>query len=166
MQNSLCACFTGHRPHRLAWGYDESDLRCKELKLELLRSVYDAANSGYQRFYCGMALGVDLYAAETVLAMKNVLPELSLHCVLPCRGQADAWPPASRQRHRNILALADSVTVLNEAYHDRCMQERNRYMVDRATLLIAVYDGVSLGGTRQAIEYARKKGIEIMRIPA
>ena len=40
---------------------------------------------------------------------------------------------------------------------------RNRYLVDHANFLIAVYDGKP-GGTQYTVEYARKKGLEIVQI--
>ncbi len=39
-----------------------------------------------------------------------------------------------------------------------CMQRRNRYMVDRSSLLIAVYDGIPQGGTLNTLSYAMGKG--------
>jgi uncharacterized phage-like protein YoqJ len=44
------------------------------------------------------------------------------------------------------------------------MQRRNRYMVDHASLLIAVFDGQS-GGTQNTIQYAMERGLEIVDIP-
>ena len=43
------------------------------------------------------------------------------------------------------------------------MQRRNRYLIDHADCLIAVYDGQP-GGTRYTVEYAQKKGLYIMII--
>ena len=37
----------------------------------------------------------------------------------------------------------------------------NRYMVDRSTLLIGVYNGAPKGGTAYTVKYAQKKGLEI-----
>ena len=45
-----------------------------------------------------------------------------------------------------------------------CMQRRNRYMVEHASLPIAVHDGLP-GGTRRTIEYALRRGIGIVDIP-
>ena len=39
------------------------------------------------------------------------------------------------------------------------MLRRDRYLVDHASLLIAVYDGM-LGGTMYTLSYAMKKGVE------
>lgn len=40
------------------------------------------------------------------------------------------------------------------------MQKRNKYMVDKSNLLIAIYNGCE-GGTKQTIEYARQQNINI-----
>lgn len=104
-----------------------------------------------------MAQGVDLYAAEAVLKLKQARPEVALECVLPFRGHGDSPRGTVKSRYRSILEQADAVTVLSEAYHPLCMLARNRYMVDHTQSVIAVYDGAA-GGTRQTIEYARQKG--------
>ena len=41
---------------------------------------------------------------------------------------------------------------------------RDRYMVDHASLLIAAFDG-SPGGTRYTVEYAMRRGLEIVDLP-
>ena len=45
------------------------------------------------------------------------------------------------------------------------MMRRNRYMVDNAAVLIAVYNG-SPGGTRNTMLYAMRQGLEIIEIEA
>ena len=50
-------------------------------------------------------------------------------------------------------------------YSRGCMQRRNRYLVDHATMLIAVHDGLP-GGTQKTIAYAMERGIEIMDTPS
>ena len=44
------------------------------------------------------------------------------------------------------------------------MIERNRYMVDRAKSLIAVYDGKGSGGTAATVQYAMSKDVKIIVI--
>ena len=62
------------------------------------------------------------------------------------------------------MDACDYETLVQEQYTPDCMQRRNRYMVDHATLLIAVHDGQS-GGTRRTIEYAMRRGLDIVDIP-
>ena len=128
-------CFTGHRPAKLPWGYNESDPRCVKLKERIADAVLLAYQEGYRHFLCGMAQGCDLYFCEAVLALRERYPEVTVEAAIPCPTQADAWPEA----------------------------ERDRYMVDHAMLLIAAFDGTA-GGTRYTVEYALRRGIEIFDV--
>ena len=58
-----------------------------------------------------------------------------------------------RSRWSALVVQCDKKTVLQEYYTPDCMLRRNRYMVDRSAMVIAVYDG-SNGGTRRTLEYA------------
>ena len=56
MRGRPCSCaFTGHRPGKLPWGEDESDLRCIALKAKLRAAVESAIHEGMEHFICGMA---------------------------------------------------------------------------------------------------------------
>ena len=165
MRGRPCSCaFTGHRPGKLPWGEDESDLRCIALKAKLRAAVESAIHEGMEHFICGMAEGCDLYFAETVLALKSTYPHITLEAAIPCPSQADGWGEAQKSRYRAILARCDYETMVQQSYTPGCMQRRNRYMVDHASLLIAVNDGVR-GGTRSTIEYAFKRGVNVLDIP-
>ena len=69
-----------------------------------------------------------------------------------------------RRRWRGLIGACDEQTLLQENYSPHCMQRRNRYMVDHAGLLIAVFDGQS-GGTRGTVQYAMSRGLQIVDIP-
>ena len=43
------------------------------------------------------------------------------------------------------------------------MLERNRFMVNNSSLMIALFDGLP-GGTESTIEYAQSQGLEIIII--
>lgn len=60
-----CA-FTGHRPHKLPWKYDETDSRCIRLKTALNDQIVRLMESGVIRFFNGMAERVD-YEKKTVM---------------------------------------------------------------------------------------------------
>ena len=45
------------------------------------------------------------------------------------------------------------------------MNRRNRYMVDRSSLLLAVYDGIPQGGTMNTLAYAMRKGVQTVIVP-
>lgn len=161
MKEFTCA-FTGHRPKSFPWKYNETAPDCVLLKGVLAEQIKALADRGMTDFLSGMAQGVDLWCAQIVLGLKEKNPALRLHCILPCEGQEIKWPVAERERYHSILRQADEVVYVNRAYHSDCMLERNRYMVDRASVLLAVYDETYRSGTGMTIRYAKKLGREII----
>jgi len=99
-----------------------------------------------------------------VLALKKENPTLKLHCILPCEGQADKWSVSARELYFSTLEQADSVVYVGREYSKDCMLERNRYLVDHAAGLLAVYNGEQRGGTAMTVRYARKLKREIIVI--
>ena len=157
-------CFTGHRPNKLPWGYREEDPRCLLLKNRIRDALEAAWEEGYRHFLCGMAMGCDLYFAEAVLDLRRRGKHLTLEAAVPCPAQADRWPSAQRLRYQKLLSQCDYVTVLSAVYTPGCMQLRDRYMVDHASLLIAAFDGSS-GGTRYTVEYALRRRCGVVDLP-
>ena len=154
-------CFTGHRPGKLPWRYDEGDPRCLDLKRRMADAVEAAYAQGFRHFLCGMALGCDLYFCECVLELRERHPDVTVEAAIPCPTQADAWPPDQRARYERLVAACDFETLVSSQYTPSCMQRRDRYMVDHAALLIAAFDGTA-GGTRYTVEYAMRRGVSIV----
>ena len=151
------ACsFTGHRPAGFTFGHDESHPQFLKIKALLEERVALLAGNGVATFYSGMASGVDQWCAEIVLELKKTNPDIRLIAVRPCETQADRWNEEQRERHYNTLALCDDVITLYKKYTKSCMYERNRFLVDNAQYVLAVYDGGSKGGTAYTIGYAKK----------
>ena len=146
----VCAV-TGHRV--LSSDFSNEELRAA------LRAL---AAAGVRTFLCGMALGFDLLCAEEVLLLREELPVRLVACI-PCADQAARYPKFARERYERILDRCDERAVLHERYCDGCMFERNRYMVDRADLLLAYFTG-RRGGTKYTVGYAEKRGIPVYLI--
>ena len=160
MNRETTCCFTGHRPDKLPWGEHEQDHRCQALKLQLMKALEQAYGAGCRHFIVGMARGADLYFAEAVLALRERYGDVTLEAARPCETQADAWPLREKQRYMAILERCNYETLIQHHYDRGCMMRRNRYMVDRSSRIIAVYDGVPEGGTAQTLAYALKRGLE------
>ncbi len=163
MEKSTTCCFTGHRPGKLPWREDETDPRCLQLKERLRQELEKAYDKGYRHFICGMAQGCDLYFCEAVQALRDDRPGVTVEAAIPCESQADKWPEEERERYRRLVGLCDFETMVQRNYDRGCMLRRNRYMVDRSSLLIAAFDG-SRGGTLYTATYAMKQGVEVVVI--
>lgn len=91
--------------------------------------------------------------------------EVTLEAAIPFGRQADHWSAADQRRRMTLLDQCDLETVVQHTYTPGCMNRRNRYMVDRSSLLIAVYDGIPQGGTLNTLSYAMGKGVRHRHSP-
>lgn len=154
------ACFTGPRPEKLMAHWNENAPEIQWIKAQLFQTITAlATQDGYRLFLCGMARGIDLIAAETVLSVKTILSDIALGAVIPYREQRFHQPEPWRTRYDAVLRKCDQVLVLHETYVSYCFMERNHYMVDHSSHLIAVDNGNSKGGTAATIRYAQKQKI-------
>lgn len=119
---------------------------------------------GCRNFFCGMAMGYDLLAAETVLSLQSELPDLRLIAVIPYRGQTERWSDAMKSRHDDILRNANDTVILSEHYYQGCLLRRNDYMVGRSSRLIAWFNGNPKGGTFYTYRIAKAKGLTVINL--
>lgn len=155
MIETACA-FTGHRPSRFSFGYEEESPACIQLKRALALQIENLAATGIKHFYTGMALGVDTWAAEIVLNLRETRTDIELTAVLPCETQSIRWAEPQRDKYFSIIQQCDYATMLSRHYTPTCMMERNRYLVEHAGHLLAVYDGGPKGGTAYTVKYAEE----------
>lgn len=161
--NKTC-CFTGYRPKSLPFGYDEGAEGCKRLKALLTESIEkQITENGVTHFISGMAMGVDIYAAEAVLELKEKYPHITLECAIPCETQANRWSEGWRNRYFDIIYRSDDAQMLQTHYTSDCMMKRNKYMVDNSDVVIAVWNGEK-SGTRNTVDYALKNGKKVIII--
>ncbi|MDR2665241.1 MAG: SLOG family protein [Oscillospiraceae bacterium] len=157
-------CFSGYRPEKLPWRGDEADARCVSLKKDIDRAAERAYADGMRHFVCGMARGCDMYFCESVMALRTRLGGVTVEAAVPHDMQSAGWPAADAARYDRLLALCDIRTVVSGAYSRGAMAKRNRYMVNRSSMLVAVYDGQP-GGTGYTVAYAGKRGVKTIILP-
>ena len=162
--NIIKCSFSGHRPNKFHFGFDEQHKDCIKIKKTIKEQICFLIAEGYNHFISGMALGVDQWAAEIVLELKIANPNIILESALPCITQAAKWTEEQRSRYIDLLAKSDIITYVNYHYSDTCMYERNKYLVDNADVLLAVYNGKPNSGTAQTVSYARKMGKKVVII--
>ena len=153
-------CFTGHRPQKLPWGPNENDPRCLETKRWIYMQIKQLYDLGYRQYMCGMAIGCDMYFAERVLILKAEHDDVLLFGAIPCASQPEKWNRAQKIRYTELLLKCGGSCRISEEYTGTCMMERNRFMVDNSSAVIACYDGYP-GGTMKTILYAQRENKDI-----
>ena len=96
------ACFTGHRPEKLM--RSENAIR-KDLEKQIRQAVTDGLNV----FISGMARGVDIWAAQIVLKLRNEGTDVKLICACPYKGFELGWSREWQQRYKEVLESADFI---------------------------------------------------------
>ena len=134
------------------------------LKAVLAEQIAALVDTGFTQFLSGMAKGTDVWSTLAVLSLREQNPTTKLHCILPCKEQADKWSVSSQDLYHSILDRADSIVYVGRTYYKNCMLDRNRFLVDHTAALLAVYNGERRGGTAATMRYARKMGREIIVI--
>ena len=149
-------CFAGHRPEKIT--FPISDV-CDSLKEEIQQAIYD----GLTVFITGMARGVDIWAAEIVLQLREQGQDIKLICAVPYRGYERNWKLEWQTRYNTIISHADLVRFISPKYSRNCFQIRNKLMVDHSARVIAVFNGEK-SGTKNTIDYAQKNHVPVMFI--
>lgn len=161
----ICA-FTGHRPTRFAFKYNEAAPTCAKLKNVLAKQIARLYRCGVTQYLTGCALGVDMWAGEAVLALAEQYPEISLRCIVPFAGQERQWTTAQQARYNVLLQRSSQTVIIRDRYTDDCYFARNRYLVDNSDVLLAVYDGEAKkrSGTGYTVRYAQSTGKPVLLI--
>lgn len=81
--------FSGHR--------SVPEHRKEEMKKKLRGKIRLLYAMGIRNYFCGMALGFDMLAAEVVLSLKSELPQLKLIAVVPFKGSPQGGVITNRQ---------------------------------------------------------------------
>ena len=159
------ANFTGHRPQDLG-GFDERDPLNLWVKQALAKCIITCIERyEIREWISGGALGVDQWAAEIVLWLKNHKGyDLNLVIMKPFRSQHLKWNERSQERFLHICEAADEVIECQpDPYAPWKMDFRNKAMVKRGRFVLAVWSGKE-GGTFNCVKFAKHMKRPILRI--
>lgn len=154
LQPNQILAATGHRPDKLG-GYGNAAFRrlvaFAAYHLELLQP---------QHVFDGVALGWDLAVAAACVEIG-----IPWTACIPCEGQDAKWTMVQSRQYRTLVAKAtDRVLVSEGGYAWWKMIRRDEYMVDRAGLVFAVFNGHLEGGTYKTVEYANSQRKPVLNL--
>ena len=153
----MFACVTGHRPSKLG-GYHnfnfDSLVKFAEDHITQLTKEHNITH-----WYIGMALGWDMACAQACVNLS--IPYVA--CV-PFAGYTDNWRSADEQLWMRLCRQAKSVIFTSDpGFTVTKLMIRNRYMVNRSKLVLALHDG-SDGGTGKCVKHAHSVGKTVINV--
>lgn len=158
---TFAIAFSGHRPNRLPSDPDQLE----KLSFALIAELSKLRLQGYDTLYCGMAEGADMLcyeAARSIGLHPTDWTRMRICCVLPYERHYTVSSSMNRFDAYYDLTAADSIISMAPKYSPGCFHQRNRYMVDHADVLLAIFDGNNKGGTSYTIKYAHKQGKKVI----
>ena len=114
-------------------------------------------------FLVGMAIGFDTVCFQILEKLREEYKNISIIACVPCRDQDALFNKAQKIEYRRMLDSADEIVYISEKYTDKCMQQRNKFMVDNSSALF-YYMNVNFGGTANTVKYALSKGKPILEL--
>ena len=127
--------------------------------------VQEAYDKGYRTFITGMADGFDMYAAAEVMALKAKHNDIRLVCAVPYPEQIkEMKSPADRFVYNLAMRDANEIVIVNNSFFKDCYRQRNLFMVEHSSLLIAAADLNSRSGSVQTVNMAKRANIPVMHI--
>ena len=151
IEKAKTVCFSGHRTL-------EKDFN----KLALCNEIIRLIETGYDTFLVGMAVGFDTECFRMLYELKNK-NDIKIIACIPCLNQSERFNSFQKAEYDKMLTQADEKIVLSEKYHSKCMQIRNEFMVDNASVLVS-YLRKDYGGTKNTVKYAEKVNCKIIRL--
>lgn len=129
----ISCCFTGHRMIAIA---------PEDLEKRLTDTIGRLIAKGYQYFYAGGARGADAIFSSCVLTAKEKYPQIQFNMVLPFQDQwrrEKGWTDREIKQYYDHQRRASTVTVIAQRYSPGVYYRRNKWMVDRSSLLVSRY---------------------------
>ncbi|MBQ7225212.1 MAG: DUF1273 family protein [Clostridia bacterium] len=155
----MICCVTGHRPAGFPFSREENSIEYVFYQEKLLSEITKLIHAGYLTFIFGVADGADTDFANAVIHLRdNEGYNISLEAALPFPINPSKNPTEKTLDRITLLKMCNRVHTVSPYFHKGCMQKRNEFMVDRADLVLAIWNGIQKGGTWNTIKYGTKKG--------
>ena len=159
---------TGHNPQRFKFKYNEEAPLCLSIKAAIAEQIKTLYSKGVRLFYVGCAVGVDTWAAEIVLKLKQQaeFSEIELFCAIPFPSHNEKFTAGQKRRYENILCQCTYKETINKHYSPVAYKRLNYFMVEKTQYLIAVYDQdkSNRSGLVQMVNYAMKNNLKVIYI--
>ena len=142
-------------------GHRQKDIKEPEQQVRIKLSTKMRYAENVEEVIVGMCDGVDLWAAEEAHSLGY-----DVIAVVPYKGFRNRI--SSPALYDSVLEYAKETIVLNDAIEypgPDCFHVRNRFMVDRADVLLAYCElGKKTGGTIATIKYAIEKDVPVANV--
>ncbi|PZE22228.1 SLOG family protein [Paenibacillus xerothermodurans] len=164
----------------LVAGYKASELGIFSRKhpgIEIIKNAIKQrllmlADQGLEWVIVSGQWGVELWAAEAVLELRDEHPALRLAVITPFIEQDEKWSEEKRAIYREVIGRADYVNSVSRSKYDGPWQfkEKNKFLLRNSDGIVVVYEQEQEGSPRYmldlAVQHAKQRDYRIIQINA
>ncbi|WNC12130.1 DUF1273 domain-containing protein [Brevibacillus brevis] len=149
---------SGYKAHELGIFHEKNPglaIIKKALKRELVRFLEE----DLEWVIISGQLGVEMWAAETVLELKKEYPHLKLAVITPFLNQEEKWKEETQDYYRNIVMQADYMNSVYQTPYQGAWQlgEKDKFLLSHSDGILLVYDEENEGSPKFLSKLAAKK---------
>ena len=155
--------FTGNRNLTSADGVSGLALE-ERVRQQLYALLEEQYHNGARQFLSGMALGWDMLAAEEVLRLQEVHPDVELIAVIPFEGQEAMFTHSEQVRYHNLCKRATHSITIASTYSNQAYHDRNDYLIENSSMMYAYHNGKPRSGAGSTIRKSKLQGVEVVNL--
>lgn len=162
---------TGYRPHELGI-FNDKHPGIPIIKKALEENLRRLLDEGLQWVIISGQQGIETWAAEVVIDLKNEFPILKYAIITPFLEQEKKWKDDKQAKYYAITGKADFVTSVTKKSYEAPWQfiEKDKFNIQNTDGILLVYDEENEGSPkyikRLAEKYAENHDYKILMITA
>ena len=132
---------SGYKAHELGI-YKDSHPGVRYIKKALESKLRPLIERGLEWCVVSGQSGVELWAAEVVLALKQEHPDLNLAVITPFLGQEERWKPERQEAYRSICRQADFTASIYKGPYEGPWQfaRKHQFLLKHTDALLLLFD--------------------------
>ncbi|WP_332693065.1 DUF1273 domain-containing protein [Halalkalibacter lacteus] len=147
---------SGYKSHELGI-FDQKHQSVYYIKKAIEQRLRSLVEEGLEWVIISGQLGVELWAAEVVFALKEEYPQLQLAVLTPFLQQEERWGDATKSYYQEIIRQADFVESITKRPYDNPAQlrQKNEFLIAKADGMLLLYDEEKPGSPTYYLELAK-----------
>ncbi|MDG5788481.1 SLOG family protein [Evansella sp. AB-P1] len=151
---------SGYKPHELGI-FNEKHDHLPYLKYAIKKKLQQLIESyDIQWIITSGQPGVELWAAEATIQLKNEYNHLKLSTLAPFYEQEERWSDPVKELYRSIWEKSDYKDYITKRKYDNPMQlrQKNQFIIEKSDAFLVLFDEYTEGSPTYYLTYAKKKG--------
>ncbi|MCF6408172.1 DUF1273 domain-containing protein [Pseudalkalibacillus salsuginis] len=148
---------TGYKGHELGI-FSNKHEAVPYIKGILKKRLAHLVEEGLEWVVIGGQLGVELWAGEAVIELKDPYPDVKLAVLTPFQHQEQRWKENTQEYYRRILSQADFVDSISKSPYENPGQLKaaNQFIIEKTDGLLMLYDADQPGSPEFYLKTAHK----------